>query len=102
MDNRVLLAGEIVRIDETRHSPAGIPITRLLLDHRSAQQEAGLPREARCRLPVLICGQGLQALVRTLSPGHIIRVHGFLARANHRRGDAQLVLHATDIEPLHS
>lgn len=102
MDNRILLGGVIVRVDETRYSPAGVPITRLILDHRSVQQEADLPREARCRLPVMICGQALQPLLQSLSPGHGIRVRGFLARADHRRGESQLVLHATEIEPLHT
>jgi len=101
VDNHVLLGGVVSRVSETRYSPAGVPITRLTLEHRSAQQEAGLPREARCRLCVLVCGQALQANVKALLPGHPIRVQGFLARSNHHRGAARLVLHATAIEPLH-
>ena len=101
MDNHVLLGGVVSRVSETRYSPAGIPITRLTLNHRSAQQEAGLPREARCRLLVLVCGQALQANVQALLPGHHIRVQGFLTRADHHHGEARLVLHATAIEPLH-
>ena len=100
VDNCVLLGGVITQVSETRYSPAGIPITRLVLDHRSAQHEAGLPREARCQLPVLLCGQTFQPLLQTLIPGHSVRVRGFLARANHRRGEARVVLHATAIEPL--
>ncbi len=100
MDNHVLFGGVVNRISDTRYSPAGVPITRLTLDHRSAQTEAGLPREARCRLSVLVCGAELQPLVQCLAPGHPVRVHGFLSRANHRHGELQLVLHATAVEPL--
>ncbi len=97
MENRVVLDGVIARIDPCRFSPAGIPIVRLMLEHRSAQREAGQPREARCRLPVVACGSELLSLAEQLAAGQTVRVQGFLARANHRQGDETLVLHAEHI-----
>lgn len=99
MDNRLVLGGVIARIDDTRYSPAGIPITRFVLDHRSAQREAGQPREARCRLLVMACGTELQIVVPRLTVGGTVRVSGFLARADNRKGESRLVLHADRIEP---
>jgi primosomal replication protein N len=98
MENRLMLDGIIAHVDPCRFSPAGIPIVRLMLEHRSAQREAGQPREARCRLPVVACGDELLATARQLAAGQTIRVQGFLARANHRRGNETLVLHAEHID----
>ena len=98
MENRLVLDGVVTRIDPCRFSPAGIPIVRLMLEHRSAQREAGQPREARCRLPVVACGDELLVTARRLAAGQTIRVQGFLARANHRQGNETLVLHAEHID----
>ncbi len=100
MQNRVVLGGQVVRTDATRYSPAGIPIRRFVLEHRSAQREAGQPREARCRLLVMVCGHDLQPLVADLQPGTNVQVTGFLSRADNRLGETRLVLHATQIEPM--
>ena len=100
MQNRVVLGGRVVRTDATRYSPAGIPIHRFVLEHRSAQREAGQPREARCRLGVLVCGDDLHPLVVDLQPGDNVQVTGFLTRADNRAGEARLVLHATRIESM--
>lgn len=97
MENRVVLDGIVTRIDPCRFSPAGIPIVRLVLEHRSAQREAGQPREACCRLPVMACGDELLDIAEQLATGQTVRVQGFLTRASHRRGDEALVLHAEHI-----
>lgn len=102
MDNQVILGGVVVRLDTTRYSPAGIPINRFVLEHRSAQREADQPREARCRLLVMACGDALQPVLQNLAPGVRVRVSGFLSRADHRQGEHRLVLHASRIEPFSS
>jgi primosomal replication protein N len=98
MENRLVLGGVVTRVDPCRFSPTGIPIVRLMLEHRSAQREAGQPREARCRLPVMACGDELLATAHRIVIGQTIRVHGFLARASHRQGEDTLVLHAEHID----
>lgn len=100
MQNRVVLGGIVVRTATTRYSPAGIPISRFVIEHRSAQREGGQPREARCRLLVMACGSELQSLAETLQPNMAVEVSGFLSRANNRRNDDRLVLHAAEIESM--
>ena len=94
----LIIAGRVVGPCETRTSPAGIPISRFLLEHQSGQVEAGVPREARCRLPVVACGEPLVRAARGLPPGAWVRVRGFVSRANHREGEYRLVLHAAHID----
>jgi primosomal replication protein N len=99
-DNCLIIAGQLAGSCEIRTTPAGVPIGRFLLEHFSGQQEAGLPREARCRIPVMACGEALVRLARRLAPGARVRVQGFISRANHREGEYRLVLHAARIDIL--
>jgi len=99
-DNCLIIAGCVTRPSETRYSPAGLPIVRFVLEHHSRQIEAGIPRQARCRIVVLACGKRLAEAAGQLAPGSLIKVRGFISRANHRRGEARLILHAQCIEPL--
>jgi len=99
-DNCLIIVGQLAGTGETRVTPAGVPICRFLLEHYSEQQEAGLPREARCRIPVVACGEALARIAGRLAPGARIRVRGFVSRANHREGEYRLVLHAAHIDIL--
>ena len=99
-DNCLIIVGQLTGTCETRVTPAGVPISRFLLEHRSGQQEAGLPREARCRIPVMACGDALAGIARRLAPDTHVRVRGFVSRANHREGEYRLVLHAARIDIL--
>jgi primosomal replication protein N len=99
-DNCLSIVGQLAGACETRVTPAGVPISRFLLEHRSTQQEAGLPREARCRIPVMACGDALAGIARRLAPDAHVRVRGFVSRANHREGEYRLVLHAVHIDIL--
>ena len=99
-DNCLIIVGQLAGACETRVTPAGVPISRFLLDHHSGQQEAGLPREARCRIPVMACGDALAGIARRLAPDARVRVQGFVSRANHREGEYRLVLHAARIDLL--
>ena len=99
-DNCLIIVGQLAGTCETRITPAGVPISRFLLEHHSGQQEAGLPREARCRIPVMACGEALVRVARHLAPEARVRVQGFVSRANHREGEYRLVLHAARIDIL--
>jgi len=101
-DNCLVIMGQAVGSGELRTSPAGVLIGRFLLDHHSGQVEAGFPREARCRIPVIACGESLARTAGRLSPGALVRVHGFVSRANQREGEYRLVLHAAHIDVLHT
>jgi len=99
-DNCLVIAGQLAGAGETRVSPAGIPISRFLLEHHSGQTEAGVAREARCRIAVMACGETLSRIAGRLPSGAAVRVRGFLSRANHREGECRLILHAAHIEIL--
>lgn len=98
LDNCLTIAGQVVGPCETRTSPAGIAISRFLLEHHSSQVEAGIPREVICRIPVVACGEPLGEFARRLPPGTPIKVRGFVGRANYREGEYRLVLHAAHID----
>ncbi len=100
MDNHVVLAGEVLEAPETRRSPAGIPIARFALRHHSRQQEAGMNREVHCTITVIAAGEALQGGVKQLDGGSQVKVRGFLSRADNRRGEYRLVIHAEALEPL--
>jgi primosomal replication protein N len=99
-DNCLIIAGQVAGSCETRTSPAGVPISRFLLEHQSGQVEAGVPREVRCRIPVVACGEALARIAGRLPPAAWVRVRGFIGRANFREGEYRLVLHAAHIDIL--
>ena len=96
--NTLLLEGSVVKPPETRHSPAGIPISRFVLEHRSECLEAGMQRAVRLRIGVVAAGDSLSAAAARLKPGDRIRVRGFIARAGYRSADYRLQLHAQTID----
>lgn len=99
-DNCLIIAGRVAEPGEIHASPAGVLIGRFSLDHRSGQVEAGFPREVRCRIPVMACGESLAHMAGQLSSGTQVRVQGFVSRANPREGEYRLVLHAAHIDIL--
>ena len=101
-DNCLIIAGQVAESSGVRTTPAGVPIGRFLLEHHSGQVEAGLPREVRCRIPVVACGAALAYTAGRLSPGAQVRVRGFVSRANYREGEYRLALHAAHIDVLNA
>ncbi len=95
-----MLAGAVCKAPETRYNPAGIPLTRFSLEHRSRQTEAGLEREAYCRIVVIASGKMLSKKAEALSEGQVVSINGFIARADSRQGQAKIVLHAQAIQIL--
>ncbi len=95
-----MLSGSVCKAPETRYNPAGIPITRFSLEHRSRQVEAGLEREAYCRIIVMAAGKELSKRAQQLDEETEVTVTGFIARADNRQGQAKLVLHAQDLQCL--
>ena len=99
-DNCLIIVGQMAGACETRMTPAGVPISRFLLEHQSGQIEAGVPRLAQCRIPVLACGEALAGMAGQLLPGGSLRVQGFVSRVNYREGEYRLALHAARIDLL--
>lgn len=99
-ENRLTLTGQVTGPVTRRESPAGIPIARFVLEHSSRQSEAGMSREARCRINVVAAGTQLQEALSGLVPGEGLRVTGFIARAGYRSEEHRIVLHAQQIERI--
>jgi len=100
LDNQLVLAGTVCKAPETRYNPAGIALTQFTLEHRSRQNEAGLEREAFCRIVVVASGTELSNKAKTLSEGQAVSINGFIARADSRQGEAKIILHARTIQCL--
>jgi primosomal replication protein N len=98
VDNHLVITGVVARDPETRYSPAGIPIIRFSLQHRSQQMEAGRMREAVMSIGVVASGDALAAVATGLEQGSEVRVEGFLTRSGHRHESCRLVLRAQRIE----
>ncbi len=96
-ENRLVVSGIICHSPESRNSPAGIPLTRFTLEHRSQQVEADLPRDAFFKIVVIAAGTALKQVAGKLQRGDEVRVEGFLSRMSYREDEARLALHALAI-----
>jgi len=96
-DNRLVVSGVICNPPESRNSPAGIPLTRFTLEHRSQQVEAGLARDTFFKIVVIAAGTALKQVAAKLQRGDEVYVEGFLSRMSYREDEARLALHAKTI-----
>ena len=98
--NHLSITGLVVDAGRGRVGPAGIPQYRFTIEHRSRQVEAGIPREARCRVDVKVAGEELGRIARQVIVGQRVGIEGFLARSGYKGSDAGIVVHATRIQVL--
>ncbi|MBA1148404.1 primosomal replication protein N [Ectothiorhodospiraceae bacterium WFHF3C12] len=96
--NALVLVGELVKPPQIRYSPAGVPIARAWLEHRSTQNEGGRGRSVALRIEVRLTGKGLCQALQGVEPGQALRVDGHLARADQRGEPGRLILVAENIE----
>jgi primosomal replication protein N len=95
--NRLTIDAVVAERGEIRFTPAGIPVVELLLQHRSTQVEAGLPRLVDCAVRAKVLGDRAKHLAG-IAPGERIRCTGFLARRS--RHGAGVQLHVQEFELL--
>jgi len=93
-----LISGLLAKVYETRHSPAGIPITRFILEHQSAQSEAGLKRNIYCKVLVIIAGNAMHQLFNQLKVGEQISVEGYLNQVSYQGQNPKLCVNAEVIK----
>lgn len=98
LNNRLVLTGTVYKVPIRKISPSGIPHCQFVLEHSSVQQEAGLSRQAWCRMPVVASGQQYQAITHRLTVGTALTVQGFISCHQGHNGLNKLVLHAEQIE----
>ncbi|TKI08564.1 primosomal replication protein N [Martelella alba] len=100
--NRLMLSGTVCGTLMRKVSPSGIPHCQFVLEHRSQQQEAGFPRLAWCRIPVVVSGKQSQEITRSITVGTQLIIQGFLCCHQSRNGLTKMVLHAEQIELIDS
>ena len=91
--NQVVIDGRLLKRATLRHTPAGIPVIDLVIDHKSIQTEAGGQREARCEVEAVAIGE-LAVRLSTQKLNQPLQIKGFLTQ--HSIKDRRLVLHVTD------
>jgi len=95
-----LISGLLAKVYETRHSPAGIPITRFILEHQSAKTEAGYDRKIYCKVLIVIAGSALHQVLGRLTVGQEISVEGYLNQVSYQGQNPKLCVNAEVIQPI--
>ncbi|AAK03263.1 TPA: primosomal replication protein N [Pasteurella multocida] len=98
IDNRFSLIGIVASQPKRHQSPNGIYHCQFVLEHRSIQEEAGLSRQAWCKMPVQMSGNQFREKTQSITVGSQLLVVGFISSHKTANGLSQLVLHAEQIE----
>jgi primosomal replication protein N len=99
-DNFLRLAGVVTERPTFKTSPAGVEHCNFQIEHSSMQEEAELPRNVFCYMPVAVSGTLASQLKNTLLKGMQIRVSGFITYHQSKNKLGKLVLHAQYIEQI--
>ncbi len=92
MTNRVELTGRLVEKTELRHSPAGVPIARALMEHESGQTEAGVERWIRFLVGLRAAGTPLAEALDAIPTGAPVEVSGVLLRSRQGGADTDPII----------
>ncbi|MFO1221309.1 MAG: primosomal replication protein N [Burkholderiaceae bacterium] len=92
--NRLLLSARLIERGARRYTPAGLPVSELLLQHESEQTEDGQPRRVNLELRALAIGAITQT-VDALELGATGSFAGFLAHTRNGRG---VLFHITSLD----
>ena len=95
--NRLAIDATLATRDPLRRTPAGLAAIDLVLEHRSEQQEAGVPRRVECEIAAVAFGEVAESIAK-LPVGAAVRCEGFLARR--WRTGTTLALHVDRLETL--
>ena len=95
--NLLVIQGELLKVEELRFTPAGIPILNLVIGHTSEQVEAGMKRKVECEVNAMVMGE-LAKTCQSLQAGTPVKVAGFIAKRSFK--STQLVLHINRLEKI--
>ncbi len=95
--NLLVIQGELLKVEELRYTPAGIPILTLIIGHTSEQMEASMKRKVECEVNAMVVGD-LAKASQHLQAGTQVKATGFLAKRSFK--SAQLVLHINKLEKI--
>jgi primosomal replication protein N len=94
--NLLTLTASIAELKALRHTPAGIPVQDLVLDHESEIEEGGKPRQVRATMRAVAFGAVAERM-RQQAVGSSWRFAGFVA--NQRVGKT-VILHVQEFQPV--
>jgi len=95
--NLLVIQGELLKVEELRFTPAGIPILNLIIGHLSEQVEAGMKRRVECEVNAMVMGD-LAKTCQALTAGTAVKAAGFLAKRGFK--STQLVMHINKLEQV--
>ena len=95
--NETALSAQVLEREPLRHTPAGVPVLEMLLEHESEVEEAGHPRRVELTIQAVAVGD-LALMLADIAPGTALRVQGFLAPV--RQGAVKLKLHLQQVTRL--
>lgn len=95
--NLLVIQGELLKVEELRFTPAGIPILNLVIGHLSEQVEAGMKRKVECEVNAMVVGD-LAKTCQSLKEGVAVKAAGFLAKRSFK--STQLVMHINKLEQV--
>ncbi len=93
--NLLVITGEIVKLDDLRYTPAGIPLLSFVVLHVSMQTEADMQRKIELEMPVFAVG-ALALEAQKLEVSDVVKLTGFLTKRSLK--STQLVMHINKIE----
>lgn len=92
--NRFELTANITEIEPLRHTPAGLPLIRLVLDHYSEPTEAGFKRKLNMQIRAVAIGD-IAKLIAKFKPQTNLHMLGFMAPI--KQGSDYLVFHIQEL-----
>jgi primosomal replication protein N len=93
--NDFRLDARVAESSPLRHTPGGIPVASVVLEHESRRIEAGVMREVKVKLPAMALGE-LARILAAAPLGARMTATGFLAaKSAHSRVP---ILHLNNIE----
>jgi primosomal replication protein N len=95
--NLLVIQGELLKVEELRFTPAGIPILNMVIGHLSEQVEAGMKRRVECEVNATVMGE-LAKTCQRLKEGATVNASGFLAKRSFK--STQLVMHINKLEQV--
>ena len=99
-DNFLRLSGIVVDQLSFKKSPSGVTHCSFQIEHKSLQEEAGLPRSVFCYMHIIASGKLADQLKNKLLKGMQIRISGFIAYQKSTTNNGKIVLHAQYIEQI--
>jgi len=95
--NRLVISGALIQVDPVRYSPAGVPISEAVIQHRGSQTVAAQDRQLECELTVQASGS-LAAQLARLVIGTQVKLEGALNRRSVKSRQLILILNRIEKE----